>query len=185
MKYILTLTTSILLLSSSLFGQTWNAGTDFGVLVADSDATYSPGFTLTDNPTSISAVGTDGPGNAISLWFNTAVDMSLLSSNGAVLTFTTNAGHVATTSFSLSLLNSSFDLLDDLSGLSFGDSSLVSSTSAASGLSDVKNILVNTGGIGDAVNVNIQSISIVPEPSTYALIAGFAAFLFVAIRRRK
>lgn len=29
------------------------------------------------------------------------------------------------------------------------------------------------------------SVSAVPEPSTYALIAGFAAFLFVAIRRRK
>lgn len=27
--------------------------------------------------------------------------------------------------------------------------------------------------------------SVVPEPSTYALIAGFVAFLFVAIRRRK
>jgi hypothetical protein len=36
---------------------------------------------------------------------------------------------------------------------------------------------------------NIQlsnvSASAVPEPSTYALIAGFAAFIFVAIRRRK
>ena len=31
---------------------------------------------------------------------------------------------------------------------------------------------------------NIQ-VSAVPEPSTYALLAGFAAFLFVAIRRRK
>ena len=29
------------------------------------------------------------------------------------------------------------------------------------------------------------SISVVPEPSTYALFAGFAAFLFVAIKRRK
>jgi hypothetical protein len=29
------------------------------------------------------------------------------------------------------------------------------------------------------------TVSAVPEPSTYALIAGFAAFLFVAIRRRK
>jgi hypothetical protein len=29
------------------------------------------------------------------------------------------------------------------------------------------------------------SISVVPEPSTYALIAGFAAFVLVAIRRRK
>jgi hypothetical protein len=29
------------------------------------------------------------------------------------------------------------------------------------------------------------TVSAVPEPSTYALIAGFAAFLFVAIKRRK
>ncbi|MFL2843000.1 MAG: PEP-CTERM sorting domain-containing protein, partial [Coraliomargaritaceae bacterium] len=27
-------------------------------------------------------------------------------------------------------------------------------------------------------------LSVVPEPSTYALLAGFAAFIFVAIRRR-
>jgi hypothetical protein len=32
---------------------------------------------------------------------------------------------------------------------------------------------------------NAQLSQVVPEPSTYALIAGFAAFLFVAIRRRK
>ena len=29
------------------------------------------------------------------------------------------------------------------------------------------------------------SISVVPEPSTYALMIGFAAFLFVALRKRK
>ena len=31
----------------------------------------------------------------------------------------------------------------------------------------------------------VDSFSVVPEPSTYALLAGFAAFLFVAIKRRK
>ena len=41
--------------------------------------------------------------------------------------------------------------------------------------------LTDGGGIfGSGV-----SISVVPEPSTYALIAGFAAVVFVAIRRRK
>lgn len=40
---------------------------------------------------------------------------------------------------------------------------------------------VTSGGIGGTG----LTISVVPEPSTYALIAGFAAFVFVAIRRRK
>ena len=50
---------------------------------------------------------------------------------------------------------------------------------------DVSAIDFNTGGAGSAVAGSISSITIVPEPSTYALLAGFAAFLFVAIRRRK
>jgi hypothetical protein len=40
---------------------------------------------------------------------------------------------------------------------------------------------ISPGGFQDAG----QTINAVPEPSTYALIAGFAAFLLVAIRRRK
>ena len=36
-----------------------------------------------------------------------------------------------------------------------------------------------------AIVVDDINVSAVPEPSTYALLAGFAAFLFVAIRRRK
>lgn len=36
-----------------------------------------------------------------------------------------------------------------------------------------------------SVSISNLSASVVPEPSTYALIAGFAAFFFVAIRRRK
>ena len=47
---------------------------------------------------------------------------------------------------------------------------------------------VNTGGNGrNFINLDHIGLSVspVPEPSTYALLAGFAAFLFVAIKRRK
>jgi hypothetical protein len=52
-------------------------------------------------------------------------------------------------------------------------------------------ISVSSEGLGVLITDNAGifgqgvSISIVPEPSTYALIAGFAAFVLVAIRRRK
>ena len=46
---------------------------------------------------------------------------------------------------------------------------------------------LNANEATDWGNVQISNLSAsaVPEPSTYALIAGFAAFVFVAIRRRK
>lgn len=46
---------------------------------------------------------------------------------------------------------------------------------------------INANPATDWGNVQISGLSAtaVPEPSTYALIAGFAAFVFVAIRRRK
>jgi len=46
---------------------------------------------------------------------------------------------------------------------------------------------LNANEATDWGNVSISNLSAsaVPEPSTYALIAGFAAFVFVAIRRRK
>ena len=52
-------------------------------------------------------------------------------------------------------------------------------------------ISVSSEGLGVLITDNAGifgqgvSISVVPEPSTYALIAGFAAFVLVAIRRRK
>ena len=54
-------------------------------------------------------------------------------------------------------------------------------------------LFTNTGWVAPAdgstitpgTTVGNAELSQVPEPSTYALLAGFAAFLFVAVRRRK
>jgi len=40
------------------------------------------------------------------------------------------------------------------------------------------------GGTSSVSSVSQAALTSVPEPSTYALLAGFAAFIFVAIRRR-
>jgi len=43
---------------------------------------------------------------------------------------------------------------------------------------------MRVSGTQTAFGASGLTLSVVPEPSTYALLAGFAAFIFVAIRRR-
>ena len=171
--------------ATGLFGQlTFNAGTDF---ISDLPE-YQAGFTLTDGANTVTASGTDAIGNSFSLYFDTAVDMSALAtSNQATIEFTAGSGHAANSSFSISLFDSGFAASYDLSGYNFADSTLVGTGSNGGvNLADIQGLTVTTGGLtGSLVNVDVSSFTIVPEPSTYALIAGFAAFLFVAIRRRK
>ncbi|MFL2848167.1 MAG: PEP-CTERM sorting domain-containing protein [Coraliomargaritaceae bacterium] len=183
MKKLLILTLTALALISSASAQ-FLAGTDFTADLPE----YQAGFTLTDNSNSITAVGSDAIGNSFSLYFDTEVDMSALgTSNSASLEFVANPGHSANSSFSISLFDSGFAASYDLAGFNFSDSSLVGTGSNGGvNLSAIAGMTITTGGLtGSPVNVDVSSFTVVPEPSTYALIAGFAAFLFVAIRRRK
>jgi hypothetical protein len=60
---------------------------------------------------------------------------------------------------------------------------VIASTDSDSTITSLGAEIVITPGSGIAGQG--IGIAVVPEPSTYALLAGFAAFLFVAIRRRK
>jgi hypothetical protein len=185
-KIIITLTVLLSsILGCTLNAQTWNAITDFTADLPE----YQTGFTLTNNADSISAVGTDATGNSFYLYFdNGGVDMSALLNPSATARLIYTDSNAAVSSYTLSLED--YDSVTNwaLAGFSMADSTLYSSNngSGTADLTNISGIGLNTGGLtGDAVNMTITGFEIVPEPSTYALIAGFAAFLFVAIRRRK
>ena len=171
-------------LATSAYAQTvFSAGTDF---VADLPE-YQVNFTLTDNASSVTAVGDDNIGSSFSLYFDTAVDMSALASGGnqATLDFTANSGHAANSSFSISLFDSGFAASYDLTGFNFSDSTLIGSGSNSGvDLTDIQGLTVTTGGLGSAVNIDVASFTIVPEPSTAGLIAGLLALGSVMLRRR-
>ncbi len=139
----------------NLNAQCFYAGTDF---VAD-EPEYNIGFTLTDNAYSVTAVGTDFVGNAISLWFNTPVDMSGLLSSGGILNYTTGAGHSENSSFSISLFDTSFSGEALLPGYNFSDSyiSISPLVNASIDLTAVQNMVINTGGLGNYVNIDVTS----------------------------
>ena len=185
-KTILTLTVLVSsMLGLTLNAQTWNAITDFTADLAE----YQTGFTLTDNANSISAVGTDATGNSFYLYFqNGGVDMSALLNAGATARLLYTDTNAAVSSYTLSLEDYDATTNWALAGFSMSDSTLYSSDngSGTADLTNISGIGLNTGGLtGAGVNMTITGFEIVPEPSTYALLAGFAAFLFVAIRRRK
>jgi hypothetical protein len=54
----------------------------------------------------------------------------------------------------------------------------------ANGDSAIFRLTLSNTGAAQLDNFAVTGV-VVPEPSTYALLAGFAAFLFVAIKRRK
>ena len=190
---LLTLSVVAFMLASSLMAQaTYNANTDFFI---DSLVNPSGGLSLTSSGSTIDLTGGDGAGDAFFYFDNGQLDLTGVLENGLTLDFTPGTGHAASSSFVLQLANygdrDGSEWYLDITGLSWGDSSAGSTAySSTDGvdLSKVDGFGIYMGGNpSDPVTVNAQisSISVVPEPSTYALIAGFAAFLFVAIRRRK
>ena len=184
MKKIITL-----LLSLSMFASLTNA--------QSLDLTSTAGFSIDPSLDTLNSVvdsvgvtfsGSDFGGTISGGWAS-AIDLSDWASETSafVLGSMTSA---PTSNFSIQLFDTSFETFD-LSGGSWtnilsanSDELSLDSGTAGFDWTNVQYIDINTGGLGDTVAGTLSSI-VVPEPSTYALLAGFAAFLFVAIRRRK
>ena len=89
--------------------------------------------------------------------------------------------------FSADPLNISFSVNynDNTVSISASDN-LVVTRNVTGSLAEIDQVrLILDGSMGAGDYMIIDNFSIVPEPSTYALLAGFAAFLFVAVKRRK
>lgn len=110
--------------------------------------------------------------------------------NGYTSTVWSTNGLVRNTyspNFSADPLNISFSVNYNNNTVSISASNnLVVTRDITGSLAEIDQVrLILDGSMGAGDYMVIDNFSIVPEPSTYALLAGFAAFLFVAVKRRK
>ena len=162
--------------------------TSFGNVAAptftsDGFTTFS---TVTPGPASIDIAGTDL--QVLSGTFS-AVDLTSLWGND--LSLSGSAATAPASTFTITL----FDAEDDIatfvggawSGLSGSGETLLSFSSADGSFNaaTVYALELATGGGGDAVAATFTGLSLVPEPSTYAALAGLCALGYVMVRRRR
>jgi hypothetical protein len=117
-------------------------------------------------------------------------DMSLRADNDTSLTIDSNLDVTETHTYSLVL-----DTTDDEYTLSlyvddeqYGDTIVYSVTESAALLTSIDSVGLTTSTLGSAViydNFLLTATSAIPEPGSFALIAGFLGLTAVMIRRRK
>lgn len=116
---------------------------------------------------------------------------SLSSTDSIVLVFSFT-GTNRNTPFDLAFFDTSLDPIGTYQGNTSAATlastptnlGLTLTTSAFSGAS-VAAIQMTLNGAGDSINYTLQSVSVVPEPSTYALMAIGGLMLLLVARRRK
>lgn len=91
--------------------------------------------------------------------------------------------------FTVTLFNASFDQTKEFQG-NFADTAvannyLLSFQTETSSFTSIGGMTLTAGGTGNSMNVSVNNLSVVPEPSTYALMALGGLALFFIARRRK
>ena len=92
--------------------------------------------------------------------------------------------------FTVSLFSSDFQSIKTFQG-SFAEDGVVANNynlsflTQTSSFNSIGGFTLSSGGSGNSLNISVNSLSVVPEPSTYALMALGGLGLFLAARRRK
>lgn len=180
MKKLLTILLSSSLIAGAVIAQSLDFTTGFSI-----DPNYDTmGSTVSGSGITFSGLdnqvisGVWGSAQDLSAW-SSATEFHVL---GSISTAPTSL-------YSVALYDSSFNSLT-LSGGEWGKidatTSSVDLTVASNSFAwnDIVAIDFNTGGAGSAVAGTLTSITVVPEPSTAALLAGMLALGSVMLRRR-
>lgn len=133
-------------------------------------------------------VSTDAPGAGILDFTGPAIDdVTGLGS----LQLAADASVSPDTNFVIKLYDNEGDFVEagfNWSSFSAVGTQTVSSTLTTNVLFDGSNVFgweLATGGIGNGLTAQFSSLSAVPEPSTYAALAGLCALGYVMVRRRR
>jgi hypothetical protein len=151
-------------------------------------------FTPTQTATNLAFTGTDGT-NSWAGTFTTPFTLSLVQSANLAINLSQTTSR--TTAFTIYLVDSNNSVTNAFDASYAGVSSspgnvLVSFNSGVStnptftaGTFDLFQMSFNEGGAGATITSTAYNLNVVPEPSTYALMALGGLVLFFMVRRRK
>lgn len=161
--------------------------TDFGTTNFTIETNYT---NVTNSQTATTATITSGEAGGI--FAGTLTTPFSLNSTDSIVLVLSFTGTNRNTPFNLAFYDSGSVLIGEYTGNTSAATSastptnlgLTLTTSPFSG-APVSAIQMTLNGEGNSINYTLQSVSVVPEPSTYALLAIGAVGLFLSFRRRK